>query len=103
MTWRVKYCRLKNLILTAVIFIVSVLIIPTCEQFEPESVLIIHTDSITDYSYNQFVAVGMISNLGETGIDQHGFCWSDSINPSIDIETKIQLGARDSAGSYTIL
>ncbi len=38
--------------------------------------------------------------LGEKVIDQHGFCWSESINPSIDNNTKIQLGTTDTAGSF---
>ena len=44
---------------------------------------------------------GAITNLGVTSPTQHGFVWSTTVNPTIDLVTKTSLGAQAAIGSFS--
>jgi hypothetical protein len=66
-----------------------------CKKIEPENILAITTDDIEIFSEGIYTFKGTIVNIGKEEINEHGFCWSESINPEID-GTLIQLGPRNS-------
>jgi len=61
----------------------------------------VRTDEITQI--NLIVTVkGTIIDVGEgIGITEHGFCWSTTNNPTIELATKTQLGSKNSKGSFS--
>jgi uncharacterized protein (TIGR02145 family) len=83
-------------ICTLVIF----LSIAACKNPEQENILIISTDDIEVVSQGTYKFNGTVVSVGQTGIDEHGFCWSESENPAIDA-TSIKLGPRISEGSFS--
>jgi len=72
-----------------------------CKKIEPENILEITTDDIEIFSEGIYTFNGTIVSLGKAEIYEHGFCWSESINPEID-GTLIKLGPRNSTGSFSI-
>jgi hypothetical protein len=44
---------------------------------------------------------GSITNLGSPSPTQHGFVWSTTPNPTIDLPTRSELGPRTTTGSFT--
>jgi len=71
-----------------------------CEKFEPEKIIKVTTDTVTDISYNSCSVQGNIIHIGEKVVFQHGFCYSRSQNPSINKST-IQLGSINSTGYFS--
>jgi uncharacterized protein (TIGR02145 family) len=83
------------------IWIVLILLsINACSRIEPENTLIITTNDIEVFSEGIYIFSGTIVSSGNETITEHGFCWSETGNPVIE-GTSIQLGARNSAGSFT--
>jgi uncharacterized protein (TIGR02145 family) len=74
--------------------------INTCQRFEPESILVVTTDSIEILAERQYRLTGTIINIGEEEITQHGFCWAATNDPTTS-GTSTQLGAKESKGSFT--
>ena len=48
--------------------------------------------NVTDITTNSAVAIGYISDLGYPEANQHGHVWDTSPNPTIDLDTKTELG-----------
>ena len=71
-----------------------------CERFEPEAKLKVRTDSITSISADAFSIDGNIVYVGESEIIQHGFCYSESNDPTLNNGTNNELGKRTSTGSF---
>lgn len=72
-----------------------------CKKIEPENILVITTDDIEIFSEGIYTFNGTIVSIGKAEISEHGFCWSESINPETD-GTLIKLGSRNSTGSFSI-
>ncbi len=73
----------------------------TCERFEPDHLLIVYTETIADVLYTTCSARGIIVDIGNEGINQHGFCWSESPNPVIEHSARNQLGPKSIAGAFS--
>jgi uncharacterized protein (TIGR02145 family) len=71
-----------------------------CKKPETENLLSITTDDIEIFSKGIYTFKGTIVSLGNEEINDHGFCWSESVNPETD-GTLIELGARSSTGSFS--
>lgn len=94
--WRKEIIPLTNLVLCSAIFLSALLF--TCERFEPLPLLIVSTDTITNTSPDSLFLEGTIIHMGEGIITQHGFCWSETENPTLALASKSQLGIRTNAG-----
>jgi hypothetical protein len=94
------YGPIKHVVLFIASIIVLIFTVLTCQRFEAISVLIVQTDTITGITFDRFIVTGNITNTGEEEIIQHGFCWSETKNPSIDLESKSQLGKRENSGKF---
>ena len=71
-----------------------------CQPVEIETYLVIRTDMVQyneDLSYSFY---GNLTGLGEHKISEHGFCWSESINPDI-YGSLSKLGPCTSSGDFT--
>jgi len=79
--------------------IILLSLINTCQRF-PELVLEVTTDSIAFLPDREYQFTGSIESFGQEPVTQHGFCWSESSNPTTDGDAS-QLGARDSRGKFT--
>jgi len=71
-----------------------------CKKFEPNRIIEVTTDSVTDVAYRSCTAQGSIIDIGEDGITQHGFCWSTSQNPTL-ADNKMELGPKNSPGRFS--
>jgi len=72
-----------------------------CQKPETENILSITTDDIEVFSEGIYTFKGTIVSCGNEEISEHGFCWSESVNPETD-GTLIKLGARNLTGSFSI-
>ena len=57
--------------------------IGACKKIEPEKILAITTDDIEIYSEGIYTFNGTLTSIGKEKINEHGFYWSESINPEI--------------------
>lgn len=77
-------------------------LLSSCVRFEPRGFLFIATDTVFmdqgDKSIYEFE--GSILNIGEEGIEEHGFCWAKTQTPNI-WDSSTELGPIDSKGSFT--
>ena len=87
---------LLSILLTSVILLLLPL---SCEKFEPERKIKVKTEAITDIQHHSSKAEGIIIDIGEKGISEHGHCWSTTPNPTID-GPRTQLGNTENTGSY---
>lgn len=74
--------------------------IGACKKIEPEKILAITTDDIEIYSEGIYTFNGTLTSIGKEKINEHGFYWSESINPEIG-GTLIQLGPISSTRSFS--
>jgi uncharacterized protein (TIGR02145 family) len=72
-----------------------------CRKPETENILSITTDDIEIFSEGIYTFNGTIVSIGNEEISEHGFCWSESVNPEAD-GNLIKLGSRNSTGSFSI-
>ena len=73
-----------------------------CEKFEPKRIVKIITGSITNVDYASCTAQGSILDIGDNGVTQHGFCWSNSQNPTL-ADNRKELGPKSSAGNFSCI
>jgi len=71
-----------------------------CKKFELERIVMVATGSVTNVSYASCSVQGTIIDKGEKGIDQHGFCWAVTQNPTT-ANNKTQLGSKSSTGNFS--
>ena len=80
-------------------FILLLTLLNNCQKFEPSSILVISTDAIEELGDRTYKLNGTVVNIGEAAITEHGFCWSESQNPTVEGQIT-QLGRKESKGSY---
>ena len=80
--------------------LIPFLTVNTCQRFEPDGFLHVTTDTIEALADRNYKLIGTIVSIGEENITQHGFCWSDTDNPTTERLTA-QLGSKESKGSFT--
>ncbi|MCK4745895.1 MAG: fibrobacter succinogenes major paralogous domain-containing protein [Bacteroidales bacterium] len=85
------------LIVVGLLFLTSV---NNCERFEPKAKLVVRTDSISEVSGRSFSIEGNIIYLGEDDITQHGFCYSEGSDPTIENSAKNELGEKSTTGFF---
>lgn len=83
-----------------ILLVVILFWINGCTKIEPENILTITTDDIENFSEGIYTFKGTIVSIGEEEINDHGFFWSESINPEADGNV-IRLGPRISTGIFT--
>jgi len=69
-----------------------------CEK--PVRVVSVKTDAVTEVSFTSCKMQGTIVDIGEEGIDEHGFCYALSEEPAVDDLSK-KLGPTDATSSFT--
>ena len=88
------------LILVGMVFSISS--VRMCERFDPESILVLKTGAAEEQSDGSYILAGRIINIGKDNILQHGFCWSESAQPTLN-DRVTRLGARETEGAFTSL
>ena len=95
---RNKYSTATIYLTLSILLVLSLL--PNCKKLDPERVVKVKTGSVTDISYTTCKVGGTILDIGKNGIDEYGFCWSLSQQPTFEND-KIQLGAKNSIGVFS--
>ncbi|MBA7520567.1 hypothetical protein ES705_12663 [subsurface metagenome] len=85
--------------ISSLCILVCISILMGCQKIEPVRITKISTGIITDTTASSCSAQGIIIDVGEEGIVQHGHCWSTSKGPTISNDTT-ELGSKSSAGSF---
>jgi hypothetical protein len=86
--------------------IISVLIIllltlsQTCKKDESESFVKIETGEVSGITDSSATVAGTIVDVGGSKITSYGHCWASTSNTDTNLDTKTDLGTRDSAGTY---
>ncbi|MEX0981773.1 MAG: DUF1566 domain-containing protein [Bacteroidales bacterium] len=78
-------------------FLVVFLVANGCEKHE--RVAAVRTEGVTDLSYTNCYVTGYVLDLGDAGIDHHGFVWSINENPTTKDASR-NLGSIASLGTY---
>ncbi len=86
--------------ITGLLILLILTILAGCKKEEPERVTKIETTSISNIDYFSTTAEGTLLDIGDNGVEQHGFCWSLDPNPEYTA-TSIQLGPRTSIGKFS--
>ena len=79
---------------------VAFLLIESCKRIEDELEVKIVTESIDNTGYRYCVVLGKVVDLGGGKLEQHGFCYGESENPTVD-GLSTELGSISSTGTYT--
>ncbi len=90
----------KKLLLIPFIFCLFLYFFSSCKKEEIKRIIKVTTDEVSQIATKSATANGTIVDIGE-GITEHGFCWSTTNNPTIELTTKTQLGSKNSKGSFT--
>src|SRR4030042_4851990 len=96
MTYKKTFYHLSLCIGILLIFLVYILF--SCEKLEPERIMKVQTDSVTDITSNSCTAWGTINDLGY-GVTQHGNCYAKTPNVSVS-SLKTTLGIPVSKASF---
>jgi len=83
------------------IFFFLIIFTTTCKEIEPAHFMIVETGAVTNVSHNSCNVTGEFLDIGDGGVSQHGFCWAKTNDPSISSPDKIELGSKNSKGSFT--
>jgi len=101
MTLKKKYIiSVKVLFWLGTLFMI--ILLATCARFEPEAVLVLRTEFVEELAPGEYSMTGRIINMGREDIEQHGFCWAQSQNPTIN-DQSADLGFRETAGEFTTI
>lgn len=71
-----------------------------CQRVEPDDLLILTTDTIEAIGDHNYKFHGRIISPGNEEITQHGFCWADHINPTIE-DSVSREGPIDKKGKFS--
>lgn len=88
--------NLRSLILVLFLALVS------CQPVEIETKLEITTEPAQHLEYLSYRFSGSVSGLEDVEISEHGFCWSESINPELS-DRRNNLGASTSFGEFSCI
>jgi len=72
-----------------------------CQPEVNAPLIAIETGAIHEIGPTQCTIYGEIQELGQDGIVQHGFVWSESRTPTLESGNKNELGAATSTGSFS--
>ncbi|MCK5134507.1 MAG: hypothetical protein KAR19_01870 [Bacteroidales bacterium] len=81
-------------------FVAIIISLSSCKPVEQELKVKVETGSITEVGYTFCIIQGKVVDIGDGKIEQHGFCFNTSENPTI-INDNTQLGSRTAAGSFS--
>jgi uncharacterized protein (TIGR02145 family) len=76
------------------------LFVTQCKRFDVTRQIIVKTGEVSDITFNACVATGNLLDLGESGVNQHGFAWSTSPDPDNVGEQCILLGEKSETGGF---
>ncbi len=75
------------------------IIVSSCERLEIKRITKVSTGSVSQITASSSMVQGNVIEQGETGIKQHGHCWSVTSNPSVSND-KTELGPRSTTGTF---
>ncbi len=75
-----------------------------CLSYGPERIFVVDTSLVNDITDASCSVSGVIIDLGEKPINQHGFCYSTNPDPSIEKnEGIVDLGKANAVGEYSTI
>ena len=82
------------------LLVIGIILLSGCKRFEPTGYFQISTQNVDNLGDMVYQLNGTISDLGMEEIVQHGFCWSQSTNPTT-ANANTKLGSRNRTGSFS--
>ena len=92
--------RSKKILFFSFIICLFLYFISSCKKEEIKKIIKVTTDNVSQITTKSATLNGTIVDIGE-GITEHGFYWSTTNNPTIELTTKTQLGSKNSKGSFS--
>ena len=92
--------RSKKLLPVPFIFCLFLFFFSTCKKEEIKRIIKVTTDDVSQIATKSATLNGTVIDIGE-GITGHGFCWSTTNYPTIELTTITQLGSKNSKGSFS--
>jgi hypothetical protein len=89
-----------NSIVIILFFFLLFIIAQSCENLEVVRVIKIETGDLYEVSKNSAAITGIIMDIGEDAITQYGHCWATAANPTIELDTKTELGSTNIKTSF---
>jgi uncharacterized protein (TIGR02145 family) len=80
--------------------VIGIILIAGTGCRKPERIPEVVTKPMSDIFYNEAGAVGEIVDLGEFGIEEHGFCWAMTPYPELS-DLFIKLGQANAIGEFS--
>ena len=93
-----KNCTKSNVVF--LLFVLLFIIAQSCENLEVVRVVKIETGDLYEVSKNSASITGNIMDIGEDAVTQYGHCWATTANPTIELETKTELGSTNIKTSF---
>ena len=72
----------------------------TCKKFEPSHYLLVRTEDVSDISFTTVKFNGLLLDVPEEEVSEHGFCWSVNSVPEVDTDSSVLMGAVNEAGEF---
>ena len=79
---------------------ISILLVASCKKIEGELEIRVLTGAVTLVGNNYCLIQGEIVDLGGTVVDDHGFCYGETENPTIS-DTRSRLGNKNTTGVFS--
>lgn len=90
----------KAIRIVTLTFYFSFLLLANCKKIEGELEIKVLTGTVIRTGSDYCIIRGEVIDLGGTMLDQHGFCYGESENPTI-ADTRSRLGNKNSTGQFT--
>jgi hypothetical protein len=81
-----------NKIVIILFFVLLFIIAQSCENLEVVRVVKIETGDLYEVTKNSASIAGNIMDIGEDAVTQYGHCWATTAKPTIELDTKTELG-----------
>ncbi|MCK5134516.1 MAG: hypothetical protein KAR19_01915 [Bacteroidales bacterium] len=70
-----------------------------CERIEPERLIIIKASTVSEVTRTSCTVAATLFDVGPSGVNQHGFCWSLTPDPAEAINCT-QMGSKKAKGKF---
>ena len=81
------------------LLLIATLLLSTCKK-DHSRIISVQSQTIENISATGAEAKATITDIGESGISSHGWCWATSKNPTIE-DDQIDLGSKNKTGDFT--
>jgi len=91
--------RRSNLLQITMLLIIAATLLTTCRK-DHGRIIDVQSQNVENIDASGAEAIATITDIGESGISAHGWCWASTANPTVEND-KTDLGGRNSTYIFT--